>query len=92
MTCFVMPPKKAWYLVPSSLPWILTQIEFSWEKHEAKKREVVSPTPQGDELDHEINKHEAIHQQVEKKKEKMLRLSELQKKIDEATEEMQNIS
>jgi hypothetical protein len=43
-------------------------------------------------LDHEINKHEAIHQQVEKKKEKMLRLSELQKKIDEATEEMQNIS
>jgi hypothetical protein len=43
----------------------------------SQKREVVSPTPQDDELDHEINKHEAIHQQVEKKKEKMLRLSEL---------------
>jgi hypothetical protein len=31
---------------------------------------------------------EAIHQQVERKREKMLRLSDLQKKIDEAAEEI----
>jgi hypothetical protein len=39
-------------------------------------------------LDQEIRDLEAIHQQVEKRREKMLWLSELQKKIDEATEEM----
>jgi hypothetical protein len=33
-------------------------------------------------LDQEISNLEAIHQQVEKRREKMLRLSELQKKID----------
>jgi hypothetical protein len=43
-------------------------------------------------LDHEISNLEAIHQQVKKQKEKMLRLSELHKKIDDVTEEMQNIS
>jgi hypothetical protein len=39
-------------------------------------------------LDQEIRDLEAIHQQVQRKKEKMLRLVDLQKKIDEATEEM----
>jgi hypothetical protein len=39
-------------------------------------------------LDQEIRDLEAIHQQVERRREKMLRLSELQKKIDEAVEEM----
>jgi hypothetical protein len=34
---------------------------------------------------------EAIHHQVQRKREKMLRLAELQRKIDEATEEMHNI-
>jgi hypothetical protein len=34
----------------------------------------------------------AIHQQVERKIEKMLRLAELQKKIDEAAEEMCHIT
>jgi hypothetical protein len=43
-------------------------------------------------LDQEISNLEAIHQQVEKRKEKMLWLFELQKKIDDATEEMCNIS
>jgi hypothetical protein len=42
-------------------------------------------------LDHEISNLKAIHQLVEKRKEKMIRLFELQKKIDEATEEMRNI-
>jgi hypothetical protein len=39
-------------------------------------------------LDQEIKDLEAIHQQVQKKREKMLRLADLQRKIDEATEEM----
>ena len=47
-----------------------------------------SPTPQVEELDQEIRDLEAIHRQVQKKREKMLRLADLQKKIDEAAEEM----
>jgi hypothetical protein len=43
-------------------------------------------------LDQEIRDLEAIHQQVERRREKMLRLSELQKKIDEAVEEMRHIA
>jgi hypothetical protein len=39
-------------------------------------------------LDQEIRDLEAIHQQVQKKKEKMIRLADLQRKIDEATEKM----
>jgi hypothetical protein len=38
-------------------------------------------------LDQEIRDLEAIHQQVERRREKMLWLTELQKKIDEAAEE-----
>jgi hypothetical protein len=58
----------------------------------SQKRKTTGPTPQDDALDHEISNLEAIHQQVQKRKEKMLRLSELQEKIDDATEEMRNIS
>jgi hypothetical protein len=35
---------------------------------------------------------EAIHQQVQRKREKVLRLAKLQRKIDEATEEMRQIA
>jgi hypothetical protein len=56
-----------------------------------QKRKVNSPGPQEEELYEEINNLEVIHQQIEKRKEKMLRLSELQKKIDEAAKEMHNI-
>jgi hypothetical protein len=55
---------------------------------QSQKRKAASLTPQDEELDQEINNLEAIHQQVEKRREKMLWLSELQKKIDEAAEEM----
>jgi hypothetical protein len=41
-------------------------------------------------MDQKIRDLKAIHQQVERR-EKMLRLSELQKKIDEAAEEMRHI-
>jgi hypothetical protein len=43
-------------------------------------------------LDQEIRDLEAIHQQVERKREKMLRLSDLQKKIDEAAEEIRHLT
>jgi hypothetical protein len=39
-------------------------------------------------LDQEIRDLEIIHQQVQRKKEKMARLADLQKKIDEATKEV----
>jgi hypothetical protein len=42
-----------------------------------QKRKATSPTPQEEELDQEIRDLEAIHQQVQKKKEKMLQLAEL---------------
>jgi hypothetical protein len=54
----------------------------------SQKRKVAIPTPQDDELDQEINNLEAIHQQVEKRREKMLWLSKLHKKINKAAEEM----
>ena len=54
----------------------------------SQKRKATSPTPQEEELDQEIRDLEAIHQQVQRKKEKMLRLAKLQRKIDEAAEEM----
>jgi hypothetical protein len=43
-------------------------------------------------LDQEIRDLEAIHQQVERISEKILWLSKLQKKIDEAAEEMRHIT
>jgi hypothetical protein len=56
-----------------------------------QNRKAINPEPQDDELDREINNLEAIHKQVEKRKEKMPRLSKLQKKIEEAIEETCNI-
>jgi hypothetical protein len=43
-------------------------------------------------LDQEIRDLETIHQQVQRKKEKMLHLSDLQRKIDEAAEEMRHLT
>jgi hypothetical protein len=58
----------------------------------SEKRKATSPTPQDEELDQGIRDLEAIHQQVEKRREKMLRLAQLQKKIDEAAQEMRHIA
>jgi hypothetical protein len=55
------------------------------------KEEGYQPESQDQELDQEIYNLEAIHQQLEKRREKVLHLSEHQKKIDEATEVMRNI-
>jgi hypothetical protein len=43
-------------------------------------------------LDQEIRDLEAIHHQVQRKREKMLRLAKLQRKIDDAAEEMWHIA
>jgi hypothetical protein len=43
-------------------------------------------------LDQEIRDLEAIHQQVQRKKEKMLWLADLKKKIDETAEEMRHLT
>jgi hypothetical protein len=43
-------------------------------------------------LDQEIRDLEIIHQQVQRKKEKMARLANLQKKIDEVTEEVRHLT
>jgi hypothetical protein len=59
-------------------------------KARSQKRKATSPTPQDKELYEEISNLEAIHQHVEKRREKMLRLAELQKKVDEAVEEMRH--
>jgi hypothetical protein len=62
--------------------------------HEARnqKRKATSPTLQEEELDQEIRDMEVIHQQVQRKKEKMSHLADLQKRIDEAAEEMHHLT
>jgi hypothetical protein len=62
--------------------------------HEARnqKRKATSSTLQEEELDQEIRDLEVIHQQVQRNKEKMARLTDLQKRIDEATEEMRHLT
>lgn len=56
------------------------------------KRKATSTTPQDEQLDQKTSNLEAIHQQVERRREKLLRLAELQRKIDEAAEEMRHIA
>jgi hypothetical protein len=60
------------------------------EKQGIKRRRPLAQRPKK-KIDEEISNLKLIHQQVEKRKEKMLRLSQLQRKIDEATEEMCNV-
>jgi hypothetical protein len=92
MTTFVMPPKKT--MVPGAVlaPLDTNQDGILLQEAQSQKRKAASPTPQDEELDQEISNLEAIHQQVEKRREKMLWLSELQKKIDEAAEEMRHVA
>jgi hypothetical protein len=85
-----MPPKKS-----SALGAALQPLDINQEtlcEARSQKRKATSPTPQEEELDQEIRDLEAIHQQVQRKKEKLLRLADLRKKIDEATEEMRHLT
>jgi biotin-(acetyl-CoA carboxylase) ligase len=88
---FVMPPKKA----SSGLGAALQPLDVNQDalrEARTQKRKATSPTPQEEELDREIRDLEAIHQQVQRKKDKMLCLTDLQKKIDEAAEEMRHLT
>jgi hypothetical protein len=68
------------------------QETLSLREARSQKRMATSPTPQEEKLDQEIRDLEAIHQQVQRKREKMLRLAYLQRKVDEAAEEMCHIT
>jgi hypothetical protein len=80
-----MPPKKSSVLGVALQPLDISQDTL--REARSQKRKATSPTPQ-EELDQEIRDLEAIHQHVQRKKEKMLRLANVQKKIDEVAEEM----
>jgi hypothetical protein len=70
-----MPPKKS-----SGLGAALQPLDVNQEtlrEARSQKRKATSPTPLEEELDQEIRDLKAIHQQVQRKKEKMLRLSDL---------------
>jgi hypothetical protein len=85
-----MPPKKAITPGAALAPLDINQEGLPLREAQNQKWKAITPTPQEEELDQEIR--ETIHQQVERKREKMLRLAELQKKIDEAAEEMRHIT
>jgi hypothetical protein len=70
-----MPPKKASGQGVALQPLDVNQDTL--REAPTQKRKATSPTPQEEELDQEIRDLEAIHQQVERKREKMLRLSDL---------------
>jgi hypothetical protein len=86
---FVMSPKKSSGLGAALQPLDVNQDTL--REARSQKRKATSPTPQK-ELDQEIRDLEVIHQQDQRKKEKMLRLTDLHKKIDHAAEEMCHIT
>jgi hypothetical protein len=88
-----MPSQKA--LAPGAaalLPLDTNQETLSLREARSHKRNATSPTLQEEELDQEIRDMEIIHQQVQRKKEKMARLPDLQRKIDESTEEVRHLA
>src|SRR5688572_16124776 len=88
-----MAPKKASVTGAAALqPLDPNQETLSLREARSQKRKAVSPTPPEDELDQEIRDMEMLHQQVERKKEKMARLAELQRQIDEASEEVRHLT
>jgi hypothetical protein len=88
---FVMPPKKASATGAAALqPLDPNQETLSLREARSQKRKATSPTLQ-EELDQEIRNMEIIHQQVQRKKEKMTRLADLQRQIDKATKEVHHL-
>jgi hypothetical protein len=83
-----MPPKKATVPGAALQPLDTNQDALSLREARNQKRKPTSLALQEEQIDQEIRDLEAIHQQVQRIKEKMLRLAGLQKKIVEATEEM----
>jgi hypothetical protein len=76
MTTFVMPPKKT--TAPgAALAPLDTNQDGLLREARSQKRKAIIPTTQEEELDQEVRDLEAIHKQVERRREKMLRLAEL---------------
>jgi hypothetical protein len=65
-----MPPKKT--IAPGAALQLLDTNQETLREATSQKRKATSPTPQEEELDQEIRDLEAIHQHVQKKREKML--------------------
>jgi flagellar biosynthesis GTPase FlhF len=76
-----MPPKKIAVPWAALQPLDTNQETLSLQEARSQKRKATSPTFQEEELDQEIRDMEIIHQQVQRKKEKMARLADLQRKI-----------
>jgi hypothetical protein len=88
-----MPPKKASATGAAALqPLDPNQETLYLREARSQKRKATSPTPQEDDLDQEIRTMEMLHQQVQRKKEKMARLADLQRQIDEASEEVRHLA
>jgi Cys-tRNA synthase (O-phospho-L-seryl-tRNA:Cys-tRNA synthase) len=87
-----MPPKKTTAPGAVLAPLDTNQDRILLREARSQKRKATSPTLQDEELDQEISNLEAIHPQVKTRREKMRWLSELQKKTDEAAEEMRQIA
>jgi hypothetical protein len=85
---FDMPSKKATVPGAALQPLDTNQDALSLREARNQKRKATSPTLQEEQIDQEIRDLEAIHQQVQRKKEKMVWLADLKKKIDEAAEEI----
>jgi hypothetical protein len=67
-----MPPKKASATGDAALqPLDPNQETLSLREAQSQKRKATSPTLQEEELDQEIKNMEMLHQQVQRKKEKM---------------------
>ena len=86
-----MPPKQTTAPGAALQPLDTNQETLSLREARRQKTKATSPTPQEEELDQEIRDLEAIHHQVQRKREKMLRLAKLQRKIDEAAEAMRHL-
>jgi hypothetical protein len=87
-----MPLKKITAPGAALQPLDTNQETLSLREARSQKRMATSPTFQEEELDQEIRDMEIIQQQVQRKKEKMARLADLQRKIDEATEEVRHLA
>jgi hypothetical protein len=72
-----MPPKKALATGAAALQPLDPNQETLSLREARQKRKATSPTLQEEELDEEIRNMEIIHQQVQRKKEKMARLADL---------------
>jgi hypothetical protein len=88
-----MPLKKASATGVAALePLDPNQETLSLREARSQKRKATSPMPQEDDLDQEIRNMEMLHQQVQRKKEKMARLADLQRQIDEASNEVRHLA